>query len=121
MRRIFQVFILKGLKGIYDGWGNMVNSMSVEIKSKIYVKNVTISNDAHDRVLFVAELGDLVELSLVDDEVLEYRGTTGTLRVDLKKDSLIELLSKTKTNAPGSDSRSLTNSEKKGERKIEKK
>jgi len=98
----------------------MVSSMSVEIISKIYVKNVTISNDAHDRVLFVAELGDLIELSLVDDEVLEYRGTTGTLRVDLERDSLIELLSKPKVNTLGSNLGSPKNSEKKGEEKNEK-
>jgi len=88
--------------------------MSVEVKSKIFVKNVTISNDTHDHVLFVAELGELLELSLVDDEVLEYRGTTGTLRVDLERDSLKELLSKPNANTLGSNSRSHTNTEKKG-------
>jgi hypothetical protein len=90
------------LKGICIGWKNMVNTMSVEIKSKTYVKNVVISNDAHDHVLFVVELGDLVELSFIDDEVLEYIGTNGTFRVDLKRKSLKKLFANpnTKTLAP---------------------
>jgi hypothetical protein len=95
----------------------VVNSMSVEIKSKVHVKNVIISNEAHDRVLFVAELGDLLELNFVDDEVLEYTGTNGTLRVDLKKESLLKLLKRPNTKPLGSKLGSLKNTIKNGEEK----
>ncbi len=81
----------------------MANTMSVEIKSKNHVKNIVVSNDAHDKVLFVAELGELLELSFIDDEVLQYIGTSGTLRVDLKKETLYKLLESPNAIPPSSE------------------
>jgi hypothetical protein len=81
----------------------MANTMSVEIKSKNHVKNIVVSNDAHDKVLFVAELGELLELSFIDDEVLQYVGTSGTLRVDLKKETLCKILESPSAIPPSSE------------------
>jgi hypothetical protein len=81
----------------------MANTMSVEIKSKNHVKNIVVSNDAHDKVLFVAELGELLELSFVDDEVLQYVGTNGTLRVDLRRETLYKLLESQSAIPPSSE------------------
>ncbi len=68
------------------------HSFSVEMKSKRYVKSISISDEAHDRVLFEGNIGELVELSLVEGDVLEFIGVNGVLRIDLTEDQLRKLL-----------------------------
>ncbi|NIM44663.1 MAG: hypothetical protein GTO54_03370 [Nitrososphaeria archaeon] len=65
------------------------------MKSKRYVKSISISDEAHDRVLFEGSLGELQELSLVEGDVLEFNGINGILRVDLTKEQLINALKAT--------------------------
>lgn len=69
----------------------MEHTFSVEMKSKRYVKNISISDEAHDRVLFEGNLGELLELSVVED-VLEFIGVNGVLRVGLTEDQLRKAL-----------------------------
>ena len=69
----------------------MEHSFSVEMKSKKDVKSISISDESHDRVLFEGNLGELIELSLVDD-VLEFIGVNGVLRVELTEDQLRKTL-----------------------------
>jgi len=64
---------------------------TAEISSKQYVKNISISNEAHDRVLFEGIFGELVELYMVEDKVLEIKGTEGTLRIDITKQELARI------------------------------
>jgi hypothetical protein len=66
----------------------MDRGFTAEISSKRYVKNVSISNEAHDRVLFEGVFGELREIYMVDDKVLEIVGTEGTLRIDITKQEL---------------------------------
>jgi hypothetical protein len=73
---------------------NKRRGFSIEIESKIHVKNVSISNEAHERVLFEGYIGELVELSMVDGEVLEVRGVHGTLRLDLRREELAGMLAR---------------------------
>jgi hypothetical protein len=47
------------------GVKNLEHSFSVEMKSKRHVKSISISDEAHDRVLFEGSLGELLGLSLV--------------------------------------------------------
>jgi hypothetical protein len=68
------------------------HTFSVEIKSKRYVKSISISDEAHDRVLFEGNLGELVELSLVEGNVLEFVGVNGVLRVAVTKVQLRKAL-----------------------------
>jgi hypothetical protein len=67
---------------------------TAEISSKRYVKNVSISNEAHDRVLFEGVFGELQEIYMVDDRVLEIKGTEGTLRIDVTKEELAHIFEK---------------------------
>jgi len=67
------------------------HAFSVEMKSKQNVKNISISDEAHDRVLFEGDLGELLELSLESD-VLELVGVNGVLRVVLTKEQLMKVL-----------------------------
>ena len=55
------------------------HEFSVEMKSKAYVRRISISNEARDRVLFEGDLGELEEVAFVG--MLEVRGTHGVLRV----------------------------------------
>jgi len=69
----------------------MEHTFSVEMKSKKYVKNISISDEAHDRVLFEGNLGKLQEMTLTDD-VLEFIGANGVLRVGLTENQLHKAL-----------------------------
>jgi hypothetical protein len=68
------------------------HTFSVEMRSKRYVKSISISDEAHDRVLFEGNLGELVELSLVEGNVLEFVGFNGVLRVAVTEGQLWKAL-----------------------------
>jgi hypothetical protein len=72
----------------------MEHGFSVEMKSKEYVKNMSISDEAHDSVLFEGNLGQLLELSLVEGDVLEFTGVNGVLRINLTDEQLQRVLSR---------------------------
>ena len=65
---------------------------SVEMRSKSHVKSISISNEARDLVLFEGDLGDLEELVMVEGGMLEVRGTNGVLRVELRREELLNVL-----------------------------
>lgn len=68
------------------------HTFSVEMGSKRYVKSISISDEARDRVLFEGNLGELVELSLVEGNVLEFAGINGVLRVTVTEGQLRKAL-----------------------------
>ena len=68
------------------------HTFSVEMRSKRYVKSISISDEAHDRVLFEGNLGELRELSLVEGDVLEFIGVNGVLRVAVTEEQLRKAL-----------------------------
>jgi len=74
------------------GVKNVEHTFSVEMKSKKHVKSISISDEAHDRVLFEGNLGELLELSLVEGDVLEFIGVNGVLRVGLTEEQLRKAL-----------------------------
>ena len=71
----------------------MGNVFSVEMKSKNHVRNISISAEAHDRVLFEGDLGELEEVAFVGGSMLEVRGSKGVLRVELGEDETRKLMS----------------------------
>lgn len=70
----------------------MEHAFSVEMKSKRHVKNVSISDEAHGRVLFEGNLGELLDLSFTEGDVLEFVGVNGVLRVDVSEEQMSEAL-----------------------------
>jgi len=90
------------------------HAFSVEMKSKQNVKNISISDEAHDRVLFEGDLGELLELSLESD-VLELVGVNGVLRVVLTKEQLMKVLKRDRETSLSSEVGSCTSTKKKGE------
>ena len=67
-------------------------SFSIELINKEFVKNIALSDNVHTRVLFEGVLGELVETSLIDKEILEVKGKNGTLRITLSEIELKKLL-----------------------------
>jgi hypothetical protein len=70
------------------GVKSVEHSFSVEMKSKRHVKSISISDESHDRVLFEGNLGELLVLSFVEGDVLEFIGVNGVLRVGLTGEQL---------------------------------
>lgn len=68
------------------------HAFSVELKSKEYIKLVTLANDTRNKVLIEGFLGELMELSFIEGIMLEIKGTNGTLRIDLRTEELRKLL-----------------------------
>ena len=75
--------------------------------SKQYVKSLIVSDELSGRVLFDADIGNLVGVSIIDGIVLEVRGVNGTLRVDLREEELEAVLKKDNPRLPCSESRAV--------------
>ena len=93
--------------------GSLEHIFSVEMISKRYVKNISISDEAHDRVLFEGNLGRLLDLSYVEGDVLELVGVNGVLRVNLTREQLQEIIKSASRVNPSSEVGSYTSTKKK--------
>jgi hypothetical protein len=71
----------------------MGHGFSVEMKSKRHVKRIMLSDGTHEGVLFEGFLGEIKEIGMVEEAVLEIKGTNGTLRIDLSEEELRRMLS----------------------------
>lgn len=78
----------------------MEHVFSVEMNSKKHVKNISISDETHDCVLFEGNLGKLLEFSVVEGDVLELIGENGVLRLSLTIEQLRQALTTESTSAP---------------------
>lgn len=74
----------------------MKHAFSIELKSKKYVKQISVSNESHDRVLFEGFLGELEEIDLIEGAALLIQGANGVLRMDLSENELETLLGQRK-------------------------
>ena len=72
----------------------MTHMMSIEMISKKYVKEISLSNESRNRVYFKGFLGDIVELSFINGGMLEIKGVNGTFRIDLSTEELNTLITK---------------------------
>ena len=61
---------------------------SVELKSKVNLKNVTLSNGGHENVLVEGSIGELQWAEFAEGVVLEVVGDKGILRVNLTLDEI---------------------------------
>ncbi len=60
--------------------------------SKNHIRNISISDQAHDRVLFDGDLGRLLEVSIIECSALEIVGENGVLRIEIDEDVLQRVL-----------------------------
>ena len=61
---------------------------SVELNSKISLKNVTLSNGNHENVLVEGTIGELQRAEFTEGIVLEVVGDKGILRINLTPDEI---------------------------------
>jgi hypothetical protein len=61
---------------------------SVELKSKVNLKNVTMTNGDHENVLVEGSIGQLQYAAFSDGVVLEVFGDKGVFRINLTQDEI---------------------------------
>ena len=62
------------------------------MESKRHVRSISISDQAHDRVLFEGDLGRLLEVSIIERSSFEVVGENGVLRIEIDEDVLQRVL-----------------------------
>ena len=68
------------------------HSFSIQLKNRDHVKNVSLGDETE--VLFEGYLGELESLGLIEEAVVEIKGSNGVLRIDLTRDQLMQILQK---------------------------
>ena len=63
-------------------------SFSVELKSKVNLKNITLNNDSRENAVIEGTIGKLEHAEFVEDAVLEVLGKKGVLRIDISEDEI---------------------------------
>ncbi len=63
---------------------------SVELKSKLNVKSINLTNGSADSVLLEGNIGELLHARFAEDIILEVVGENGVLRVDLREDEIVK-------------------------------
>jgi hypothetical protein len=66
-------------------------TFSLELKSKDYLEKINIQ-EGQDGVLFEGSLGELEELLLLEDSLMELKGSYGVLRFEITRDEVFSLL-----------------------------
>ncbi len=61
---------------------------SVELDSKVYLKNVAVTNGGHENVLIEGTIGKLFKAEFTEGVVLEVVGDKGVLRINLSEDDI---------------------------------
>ncbi len=69
---------------------------TVEVTSKEHVRSLIVSDESQGKVLFEGNLGELQELEMVEEIVLQVKGTNGTLRLDVEEDEFKKMLERKK-------------------------
>jgi hypothetical protein len=72
------------------------HSFSVELKSKEYVKNLSLSDNGRERVLVEGVLGELEEFDVLEGLVFQLKGANGSLTLDLSGEEISRMLNKKK-------------------------
>ena len=70
------------------------HAFSIVMRSREFLRHISMSDKAHDPVLIEGFLGELEEIGIVEGSMLEVRGANGILRMDFKKDELSRMLPK---------------------------
>jgi len=74
----------------------MKQTFSAVLDSKKQVKNITLSDDMHQKVFIEADIGQLEQVKFTEGLLLEVVGTKGVLRIDLPVETLRKVVEKTR-------------------------
>lgn len=69
----------------------MERNFSIHVRSRAHLKTISISED-NSGALFEGGLGEPLEITLQEDMLLLVKGTLGTLRVEVTRDELKQVL-----------------------------
>ena len=69
----------------------MTHAFSIEMSSREYLQQISLSDKADTGVLVEGYLGNLKAVSLIDDVLLEIQGDNGILRLDITSQDLQKL------------------------------
>ena len=69
---------------------NKERFFSVELKSKVSLKTVTLTNNGLENVLLEGTLGQLQRATFAEDLILEVVGDKGVLRINLSQTDIKE-------------------------------
>ena len=72
----------------------MNKGFSVELAKKDYISEIVLSNDPRNTVLVSGDLGQVLNITLVEEMILELRYTHGNIRLDIDADDLFTFISK---------------------------
>ena len=61
---------------------------SIELKSKVNLKNITLTNGGHENVLIEGTLGQLKHAEFAEGIILEVVGDNGVLRINLSQNEI---------------------------------
>jgi hypothetical protein len=61
---------------------------TVELKSKVNLKNITLTNGGHENVLVEGTIGVLQHAGFAEGIILEIVGDKGVLRINLSQDEI---------------------------------
>jgi hypothetical protein len=89
---------------------------SIELNSRLNLKNITLANGNTDRVLVEGTLGELVHAGFVECLLLELLGTKGTLRINLTPEELRKV---PQTATAADEGRQLPKVEQESEQEVE--
>lgn len=68
------------------------HSFSVEMKSEHFVRRMSFLDKENGQVFFEGFLGELRNISMVEDVMLEIEGTNGVLRLDITQQEIEKCL-----------------------------
>jgi hypothetical protein len=72
----------------------MEHIFSIEMKSKKFVNNLSVSKDSRNIVYFEGFLGDIEELGFIEGKMLEIKGVNGTFRIDISIEKIRTIMTK---------------------------
>ncbi|MCB2172377.1 hypothetical protein KQH65_06550 [archaeon] len=64
----------------------------MELQKKEYVSELVLSMEPRNTVLITGDLGKILNITLLDEMVLEFLGTNGRIRLDITIDDLLAFL-----------------------------
>jgi hypothetical protein len=69
------------------------HAFSIDLKSRQYLKSLRVGDNGRKFQVFIEGfLGELSELKLVEESMLEISGTNGTLRLDITSNDLSHII-----------------------------
>lgn len=64
------------------------HAFSLELKSKEHLKSVRLGEEGQEEVSIEGFLGELIDVKLVEQPLLEVTGANGTFRLDISEEEL---------------------------------